>query len=320
MPDRSVASADYDKKFAVPGERYHSVTQFGANTYKITQHYGLRPYCVGSARAESQHSDVKLSSSISRTKRVILELALSNEWDYFITMTLDKKKTDRYDLEKWHSKFKEWLKYRRKAYGLNCSYLLVPEQHGDGAWHAHGLIRGIMPLDLVPFANMDKAGYLTPEGHSLPEKLRNSDYLNWRDYQRSFGFCSLGPLKSAEAASFYVTKYITKDLARCVSACGKHMYWNSRNLNRSRRFGEFQDRNAYIDSLLVNKYEFCATGFVLPGEGWDSDLAAELIQSVGGQVFDGSSVHPLFSQPLVPSDAELEADAFASFEQLCYDM
>ena len=92
MPSRTEASADYDKKFAVPGERYHSVTQFGANIYKITQHYGMRPYCTGSTRAASQHSDVKLSSSISRTKRFILELALSNEWDYFITMTLDEKR------------------------------------------------------------------------------------------------------------------------------------------------------------------------------------------------------------------------------------
>lgn len=96
------------------------------------------------------------------------------------------------------------------------------------------------------------------------------------------------------------------------------MYWASRDLNRPVKFGEFEDRSAYIDSLLVNKYEFCATGFVLPGEGWDSDLAAELIEAVGGNVFCGSAPHPFFVPTSVPCAAELEADAFAQFEQLSY--
>lgn len=319
-PHNSPEMGDYEKKFLLPGDRYHSVMQFGGSTYKITQHYGFRPYVVAGPKAPAQHSDVKLSSSISRTKRTILELALCNDWDYFITMTLDDEKRNRFDLEAWHKSFQEFLKYRRKRDNLSVSYLLVPEQHGDGAWHCHGLIRGVMPLDLVPFSNMHKAGYRSKDGKPLPRKLRNSEYLNWRDYMNSFGFCSLGPLQNKEAASFYVTKYITKDLARCVSTCGKHMYWASRGLNRPRKFGEFEDRSSYIDNLLINKYEFCATGFVLPGEGWCSDLAAEIIESVGGRVFDGSSVHPLFAEAEQPSDAELEADAFAQFEQLSYKL
>ena len=311
---------DYTKKFVIPGDRYHSVMQFGSGTYKITQHYGLRPYMGPGPRENFEHSDVKLSSSISRTKRIVLELALANDWDYFITMTLDKGKVDRFDLDAWHKKFQEWLKYRRKRYGLKFDYLLVPEQHKDGAWHAHGLVRGVMPLDLVPFSNMDKAGYRTKAGRRLPEDLRKSDFLNWREYSWSFGYCSLGPLKSKEAASFYVTKYITKDLQQCVSECGKHMYWHSKGLNRPIKFGEFEDRSPCIDSLLRNKYEFCATGFVLPGEGWDRELAADLIEAVGGKVFSGAVSHPLFCQNAEPCAAELEADAFAACEQLVFNL
>lgn len=309
-----------EKKFAAAGDRYHCITQFGDSIYKITQHYGFRPYVLPGHKAPAEHSDVKLSSSISRTKRVVLELALANDWDYFITMTLDQKKVDRFDLDAWHSKFQEWLKYRRKKYGWKIDYLLVPEQHGDGAWHCHGLIRGVMPLDLVPFSNMDKAGYRTDDGRRLPRKLRDSDYLDWPEYRLTFGFVSLGKLQSKEAASFYVTKYITKDLARCVSTCGKHMYWASKGLNRPRKFGEFEDRNSYIDGLLVNKYEFCATGFVLPGDGWCSDLAAEMIESVGGRLFDGATAHPLFVPADVPSASELEADSFAQFEQMVFNL
>lgn len=319
MPEVTKDTAEFEKKFAVPGERFHSVTQFGGSTYKITQHYGLRLHTGPGPREEHQHSDVKLSSSISRTRRTVLELALANDWEYFITLTLDEKKVDRFDLEAWHSKFKEWLKYRRKAYGLKCRYLLVPEQHGDGAWHVHGLISGLDLLELVPFSGMDKAGYRTENGRRLKKKLRESDYLNWHPYSRSFGFCSVGKLRNKDAASFYVVKYITKDLAHCVSQCGKHMYWASRHLDRPVKFGEFFERSQYIDSLLVNKYEFCATGFVLPDEGWCSDIAAEIIESVGGVVFSGAVSHPLFDITDEPSAAELEADAYAQFEQLAID-
>lgn len=318
MPAATATQQDNAKKFAVPGERYHLVTQFGDSVYKITQHYGLRPYGVAGPKAEAQHSDVKLSSSVSRTRRLVLELALANDWDYFFTFTLDENKVDRFSLDACHKKLKDWLKYRRKQYGLKCSYLLVPEQHKDGAWHVHGLIRGVDRSNLISFADMDRNGYRSPDGHRLPPELIESDFLNWPDFQRSFGFCSLGPLKSQEAASFYVTKYITKDLARCVSDLGKHMYWPSRDLNRPVKFGEFEDRNSYIDGLLVNKYEFCATGFVLPGEGWCSDLAAEMIEAVGGTVFSGAKVHPMFAPAEVPSAAEAEADAYAQFEQLCF--
>lgn len=321
MTAQKFDGSEYAKKFAIPGLRYHSVIQFGDELYKITQHYasvGLVSFKAH--KAEAQHSDTKLSSSISRTKRLVLELALCNDWDYFITLTLDKEKANRVDLDAWHKKFKEWLKYRRKTYGLKIAYLIVPEQHGDGSWHAHGLVRGIPSAELISFSQMDKDGYRTLRGKRLPIKLRESDYQNWPPFQKSFGYCSLGPIKNQQAASLYVSKYITKDLLRCVSQCGKHVYWCSQGLNRPVSFGEFVDRSAYIDSLLVNKYEFCATGFVLPGEGWTSDLAAELIESVGGQVFSGAVVHPAFMASAESGPAELEADKFYEYEQMVLKM
>lgn len=311
----SDAGLDFRKKAAIPGDRWHSVLQYGGNTYKIIQYYGHPPTGVGGVKAPAEHSDVKLSSSLSRTRRLILDLALSNEWDAFVTMTLSPEKVDRFDLDGWHKKFKDFLKYRRKKYGLNCAYLLVPEQHEDGAWHAHGLIRGIPRSQLVSFAQLDRDGYRSPDGRRLPRKLVDSDYMNWAEYQRAFGFCSLGALRNPEAASFYVTKYITKDLARCVSECGKHMFWPSKFLNRPHKYGEFCTRSAYIDSLLVNKYEHCATGIVLSDEGWDTHIVGDMIESVGGTVFNGGvKPHPLLSSAPEISPAEREAD---DFYQIC---
>lgn len=306
------------KKFALPGERLHTVTQYSNTCYKITQHYAPRQFFGPGPVAEFEHSDVKLSSSLSRTKRSLLELALSNDWEYFVTFTLSEENLDRFDLDGWHRKFKEWIKYRRKAHGLKCRYLLVPEQHKNGAWHAHGLMAGNM--DLVSFKDLDAQGYRSKNGFRLPEDVRESNYMNWFEFMDDFGFCSLGPLRSQEAAALYIQKYITKDLERCVSECGKHMYWPSRPLNRPRKFGEFVDRNNYIDGLLRNKYEFCATGLVLPSEFWDSETAAGLIEAVGGSVFDGAGFRPFWPEQAAdkPSPAELEADAYAQFEQLAF--
>ena len=47
-------------------------------------------------------NDTKLEESISRAKRVIYEIARCNEWDFFITLTVNSKKYDRTDLDKFH--------------------------------------------------------------------------------------------------------------------------------------------------------------------------------------------------------------------------
>lgn len=249
-----------------------------------------------------------MDSSYSRAKRTLLELALCNEWDYFVTFTLDQTKQDRFNLDDWYKRFYEVVKYQRKAHSLNCKYVFVPELHQDGAWHAHGLFKGNM--ELVPFRE------LAAQGLPVPDKLRNSDYLNWLLYQNTFGFCSFGRIRDPIASGFYMTKYITKELANCVQDVGKHLYYASQGLNRANKVGSMLVRSDYIDSLLTNKYEFCATGMVQPSEGWYSELVHEMIDQfpVPGaqpfQVFD-------FKGSAEPGPAEQEAD---DFYQTCFDL
>lgn len=239
---------------------------------------------------------------------MLLQLALCNEWDYFVTFTLDQSKQDRFNLDDWYKRFYEVIKYQRKAHGLNCKYVFVPELHQDGAWHAHGLFKGNM--ELVSFRE------LAAQGLPAPDKLRNSDYLNWPLYQNTFGFCSFGRIRDPIASGFYMTKYITKELANCVQDVGKHLYYASQGLNRANKVGSMLVRSDYIDSLLTNKYEFCATGMVQPSEGWYSEFVHEMIESfpVPGaqpfQVFD-------FKGSAEPGPAEQEADLFY---QTCFDL
>ena len=91
---------------------------------------------------EYVHSE-KLEESIIRTRSRIYELAICNEWDFFVTLTLDKSKYDRMDLKKYRKDLAQFIRDYNKKYKINIKYLLIPEMHKDGAWHMHGLIIGL---------------------------------------------------------------------------------------------------------------------------------------------------------------------------------
>lgn len=287
------------------GDRLHTVYQLTGSLYKIVQFYRETPP-LRLTRSQGQHYDHKLEASFSRSKRVLLELALCNDWDYFVTLTLDEGKVDRFNLDSWYSKFYEMIKYQTKTHGLSVKFVLVPERHKDGAWHAHGLFKGNM--DLVSFDDLAAAG------RPIPLNLLGNGYYNWPLYQERFGFCSFGLIRNHLAAGFYMTKYITKDLCNCVETVGKHLYYASQGLYRSNRLGSFVVRSDYIDSLLNNKYEFCATGIVQPSEGWYSEFVNDLIEA-----FPVPDLCPfsLLSSDSGSNPCEVEADQFA---QCCFDL
>ena len=174
-------------------------------------------------------NDDKLSCNISRAKSMIFEYAFCNEWDYFFTGTLDATKYVRSDLEKYHKDFTQWLRDYKKRTGQKIDFLLIPELHKDGkSWHMHGFLKGVPLEKLHQFQIGDKMGKY------IAEKVKRGDTVyNWCDYADKFGFCDLEPIKSAEGVSKYITKYITKDLANCVTKLNAHMFYHSRPLSRA---------------------------------------------------------------------------------------
>lgn len=290
-------------------DRSHSVYRFTDEIYKVIQwnrvvnHFGPGP-------AELQkHYDTKLDASVSRSRRMILEKALCNSWDWFCTFTISEDKFDRQNLIVWRDSFTQWMRDQRKK-GFSIQYLVVPEQHGDGSWHAHGFLSGIPEMELISFRDMDKNGYRTSNGKRLPKKLRFSNYMNWPSYQKKFGFCSLGKIKNSVAAGFYITKYITKDNDRMVKEVGLHSYYSSKGLNVAEKHVDFFGRDPEIDRLLVNKYEFCSTGMTHIRDNCDWTFCQNYI--------DFASLDPLeisgYSEDKSP--AELEADSYYDFEQM----
>lgn len=292
-----------------PGEdRPHTVYRYTDQIYKVIQWNSLVQHFGPGPADQQKHYDKKLDSSVSRTKRVILEKALCNPWEWFCTFTIAESKYNRKDLITWRDSFTQWMRDQRKK-GFPIQYLIVPEQHKDGSWHAHGLFSGLTEDDLILFREMDKQGYRTPEGRRLPRKLIKSDYRNWMPYMEKFGFCSFGRINNPVAAGFYITKYITKDNNRMVKDVGLHSYYSSRGLNVAEKHVDFFGRDPDIDRLLVNKYEFCSTGMTQIRDNCDWTFCMNYI--------DFSSLEPLefsdYGEEKTP--AELEADAYYEFEQ-----
>lgn len=139
----------------------------------------------------------KLDNNITRAKEKILEYGLCNDWELFVTLTINPDKHDRTDLKTYYSKFSRFLRYQREKYGLDVKYLFIPELHKDKKnWHMHGFISGL------PLTHL--------------KKQQTNNYFTWPEYQQKFGFISIDPLRDREKASRYITKYITKEMAFSV--------------------------------------------------------------------------------------------------------
>lgn len=244
--------------------------------------------------------DHKLDPSISRSRRIILEKGLCNEWDYFCTFTISDCFGDRSDLSNFREKFSQFIRDQRKKYrklgiDLVLDFLLVPELHSDGkSWHMHGLFRGIGSL-LVSFADWAK------QGHKVDYNLVKGGYYNWPDYCNKFGYCSFGPIKNKVAASFYITKYLYKSLDSDSISVGSRSVFCSKGLSTSDLHGEVYGHCTYLDKFLTNNYEFCKTGFTHVKDGVSWDFALEYMD-----------VEPFN----VCSSEEEEVDRYVEYTQL----
>lgn len=243
----------------------YTIYDYRNGIYKVVRFKSTAPRLLPASAKRKKGNDKKLDSAISRARRVVLELALCNRWDWFCTFTIAQDKFDRSNLIKWRDSFTQWLRDQRKK-GVEVAYVLVPERHKDGSWHAHGLFRGNIPL--VSFAG------LRASGAKVPDKLVAGGFYNWVDYQKKFGFCSFGAIKDPVATGFYVTKYLTKDMSDHVSQVGLHLYYCSKGLERSNHHGDIYGHCAYLDGFLEHHHEFCDTGMthVKDGLGWDFAL------------------------------------------------
>lgn len=207
--------------------------------YKITLHKQLRRAGYEAIEGDSDgkrkagkkgtaENEEKLSASLSRTRAAIFELALCNDWEWFVTLTLNPEYHDRKDLKSYKKKLSTWIKNYNRTHKTNIQYLLIPENHQDGSWHIHGLMMGLPLGHLQKFTEQEKLPIKI-----LLELKKGHKIYTWGAYEKAFGYITISEIRHIESVSKYITKYITKDLAKTRIGLNDHLYYCSQGLKRA---------------------------------------------------------------------------------------
>lgn len=153
--------------------------------------------------------------SLSATKNRIYNIARSNTWDWFITLTFDRTKVDASDYDAVTAKLQKFLNNLQQRTCPDLKYLIVPEYHADGEhFHFHGVLAG---CDGLKFAD---SGHKTKDGEPI------YNILNWKH-----GFTTATRVTDTRRVSSYITKYITKESQIYLKE--KNHYYCSRNVKRT---------------------------------------------------------------------------------------
>jgi len=214
------------------------VKKYRDDYFRVTLHKALRRKGYeaidgdgGKGTKNTAGNIEKLNNSISRTKSKIFELAMCNDWEYFITLTINSELHDRNDLKNYKKKLSKWLNNYNNYNRISMQYLLIFENHHvkNDAYHAHGFLRGLPHEHLNEFTLKDK----------LPMKMiiklkQGQKIYNWEKYAKAFGYVSLEPIICAEAISKYVTStYLSKDIFKTKIDLNDHFYISSQGLQRA---------------------------------------------------------------------------------------
>ena len=197
-----------------------------------TAETGQAPPCTQWDNNKSPPSEAekqRFACNLSRARSTIYELALCNDWEWFLTFTLDPKKYDRSDLKTFQKDLSRFFRKYREKYKVNVKYLLVPEQHKDGInWHMHGLLMGLPEEHLQKFTLEDQLPYY------IRYKLENNKPVHdWEAYRIKFGFCNIEHIQNLEASAKYITKYVSKSMDNGIIQANGHLYYASQGLNRA---------------------------------------------------------------------------------------
>lgn len=177
------------------------------------------------------YEDIKLCNqyrSANRTKQAVFTYARSNVWKWFVTFTFSGTMVDRYNYDECSKAVRKWLNNCRRL-APDLQYLIVPEQHKDGAWHFHGLLNN---TGKMVFKDSGK-------------KSKGQVIYNMTAYK--YGFTTATEVNDTSRVSKYIGKYITKSLSD--KTAGKHRYFVSNNLQKPVSYLYFCESQNVADIL-----------------------------------------------------------------------
>lgn len=164
-----------------------------------------------------------------RARAQVRDLALCTPFSWFVTLTLDGSKIDRYDMPSITKKLNHWLDNQVRRKGL--AYVLVPELHKDGAVHFHGFFNDALAAT--------DSGTISLPGAKAPRRPRTArQRAQWLEAGGKpvfnlpgwpWGFTTAIALYGPyERAVNYVCKYIGKDGTKV----GGRWYYSGGGLGR----------------------------------------------------------------------------------------
>lgn len=231
----------------------------GVNTRAVHEFNVQSGYCLPDEQTEEERARESERASISRSLRVVRELAACNPWSYFVTITLSPEKWDRENPEALQAAIREeskrWKRKNKKGES-KCSgykYLFVPERHKDGSIHLHGLVMGL-PLTMIEPYTMEEVRGSAPLPAYICNKVREGESIyHCPEWDSLFGYNLIEPIRDLDKVSSYLIKYISKDLGACTFAS---RYWCSRGLQRASLVAKFYiaETSLYGQETKIKQY------------------------------------------------------------------
>jgi hypothetical protein len=189
-----------------------------------------------------------LDQSRRRAKRKIFDYCICNEFELFVTLTLDRAQIDRNDYKTVIKRLNTWLGNRVRRNGLK--YIGVPEYHKNGGLHFHFAMSG------GGFRLVD-SGTVSVDGRKKPIKVATADRLgiplserhtvyNIADWKLGFS-TAIMTYGERGALATYLSKELCKDVQKavaqncCIDKIGGRWYYHGGDLKKPRI--ELQNRN-----------------------------------------------------------------------------
>ena len=201
-------------------------------------------------RRSSKQIDLKSyipkESSLLRTKSVVKDLVLCNDFELFCTFTFNPQRVDSFNLSLVWRVLSNWLKSQKKEskkIGLDFKYLVIPEKHKSGRFHFHGLLSGY-------------SGVLRDSG-----KISSTGRIIYNISSYRSGFTTAVQIDSKEAVSNYITKYITKDF---ITDFNQRRFFASRNLARPSKCINSTKMNDVLPIFkkVIRSDDFCVESII----------------------------------------------------------
>jgi hypothetical protein len=226
----------------------------------------LSGHSEGPQAKASEHTMESAMRSIRRARVALRDYALSTEFRYFVTLTLDASRVDRFDMLQITKKMQAWCSNMVQRHGL--TYVLVPELHKDGAVHFHGFFNDALPVT--------DSGTVVPPSGGKPKRPRSAA-------ERTALIAAGGHIVynlPAWTLGFTTALELYGEYSKAVGYCCKY-------IGKQQRDGE-------IPRKIGGRWYYSGGNLGKPTVRYGDAIAAEVAESEGAYVFEIPAARAVF--------------------------